>query len=100
MSELYTQIYGTLDLLFARLKPKMKPEPADLHGKTAIVTGASSGIGLSAATSFASYGARVVLACRDLNKAQAAKATILKSVHDAEVEIMQLDVGSLSSVKA
>ena len=39
-----------------------------LHGRTAVVTGANSGVGLAAAQLLAGYGVRVVLACRDKGK--------------------------------
>jgi NAD(P)-dependent dehydrogenase (short-subunit alcohol dehydrogenase family) len=71
----------------------------DLHGRLAIVTGASSGIGLEAARVLARHGARVVLACRDADKARDAQAQIRASAPDTPVQVQQLDLASLASVR-
>src|SRR6202008_170506 len=55
------------------------PDPKDLHGKTAIVTGASRGIGLAAAQALAAAGANVVLTSRKQDAADAAAAQIVGS---------------------
>lgn len=67
----------------------------DLAGRTAVVTGASAGIGLITARELAGAGARVVLAVRDTGKgAQVARAMA------GDTEVRQLDVSSLDSVRA
>lgn len=66
-----------------------------LDGRTIIVTGANSGIGLEAARVFAAKGAHVVLAVRDEIKGQAAAATISGST-----EVRHLDLADLRSVRA
>ncbi|KAG9088774.1 hypothetical protein FS749_001909 [Ceratobasidium sp. UAMH 11750] len=73
---------------------------ADLHGKTAIVTGANSGIGYECARSLASMGARVVLACRNENKGEEAMRNIVASTGNDAVEMEILDCGSFDSVRA
>jgi NAD(P)-dependent dehydrogenase (short-subunit alcohol dehydrogenase family) len=71
----------------------------DLTGKTIVVTGGNSGIGYEAALVLAGKRARVILACRDLAKAQAAVDGI-RAVHpNAAVEAMPLDLASLDSVR-
>jgi NAD(P)-dependent dehydrogenase (short-subunit alcohol dehydrogenase family) len=70
----------------------------DLTGKVIIVTGANSGIGFEAAKEFARKGAQTILACRSLEKAQAALAEIQAEFPNAPVEVMQLDLASQKSV--
>jgi NAD(P)-dependent dehydrogenase (short-subunit alcohol dehydrogenase family) len=65
----------------------------DLTGRTAVVTGANSGLGLETARMLAEAGARVLMACRNLAKAEGAAARV---GHGAEV--VALDLGSLTSV--
>jgi len=72
----------------------------DLSGKTIIVTGGNSGIGYEAADQLAAHGAHVVLACRDVQKAQTAAETIRSRHLAAAIEIMELDLASLASVRA
>jgi NAD(P)-dependent dehydrogenase (short-subunit alcohol dehydrogenase family) len=67
----------------------------DQSGRTAIVTGANSGIGLVAARELARAGARVIMACRDDAKATAAASDI-----GDNVEVAVLDLASLASVRA
>ena len=71
----------------------------DLTGKIAIVTGANSGTGYEATRALASKGATVVMACRNLEKAEAAAEKIRTKVPEAKLEIIQLDLSDLSSVK-
>ena len=72
----------------------------DLSGKTIVVTGGNSGIGYEAGLGFAKKRASVVLACRSLEKAQAAAARIADESKNAAVEVMELDLSSLASVRA
>ena len=72
----------------------------DQSGRTAIVTGANSGLGLITARELARAGARVVLACRDTEKGGSAVAEIQAAAPGATVELEALDLGSLESVRA
>ena len=74
-------------------------EGVDLHGKLAIVTGASTGLGLETARALASVGAHVVLAGRDATRIDAAIATVRERVPDAHLEPGALDLTSLDSVR-
>src|ERR1700726_1667313 len=66
----------------------------DLTVRTAIVTGANSGIGRAGARALAGAGARVVLAVRDVDKGQLAAATM-----GGDTEVRRLDLASLESVR-
>ena len=67
-------------------------------GRTAVVTGASSGLGLVTASVLAGHGATVILACRDLAKAERAADRIRAGSPGASVRVLQLDLASLASV--
>lgn len=71
-----------------------------LAGKTALVTGANSGLGLETARALAARGAHVVLACRGAAKAEQAMSLIRTRVADAQLEFLALDLSDLASVKA
>ena len=74
-------------------------ELPDLSGRTALVTGANSGIGLRAAEALAAAGARVLMGCRDPSKAARALADLLDAHPDAEAEVIQLDLADLAAVE-
>ncbi len=74
--------------------------PPDLSGRIALVTGASSGLGLEAARGLALVGARVLLACRSPERGERAAADILAADSGATLELVELDLASLASVRA
>lgn len=70
--------------------------------KTIIITGANSGLGFEATKQIAEQGSdyRLIMACRNLSKAQAAREAILKTVPDAQIDCLPLDTSSLAAVRA
>jgi NAD(P)-dependent dehydrogenase (short-subunit alcohol dehydrogenase family) len=72
----------------------------DQSRRTAVVTGANSGLGLITARELARAGAHVVLACRNLEKGESALADVKSEVPSADVELAALDLSSLESVRS
>lgn len=72
----------------------------DQSGKTIMVTGANSGLGLEVAKVLAARGARVLLACRDKAKADAAIALIRHETPGADLAFVPLDQGDPASIRA
>lgn len=72
----------------------------DLSGKLALITGGASGLGLETARAMAAKGAQIVIAARDMEKGEAAMTAIHAFVPDAQIEVMELDLADLDSVRA
>lgn len=72
----------------------------DLHGRAAVVTGANGGLGFETARELARKGALVVMAVRNIAKAAIARDEIAREIPKASLELVQLDLGSLASVRA
>ena len=67
----------------------------DQSGRTVVITGANSGLGLETAKALAAAGARVVMAVRNTSKGEGEAARLA-----GEIEVSELDLGDLSSVRA
>jgi len=72
----------------------------DQAGRTILVTGANSGLGLRSAEALASRGARVLMGCRNQEKAAVALETVKNAAADAAPEVMPLDLADLDDVRA
>ena len=71
----------------------------DQNGKVVIVTGGNSGIGYEAALALAGKNAQVILTARSMDKGEAAARKIREKYSQANVEVMQLDLADLKSVR-
>ncbi len=70
-----------------------------LDGKVSIITGSNTGIGFETALDFAKRGARVIMACRDMKKAEKAAQQIIQLTGNKNVECEHLDLADLDSVR-
>src|SRR3954453_18278349 len=89
-----------------RVQPDVFGSPSALHSdprmpatQTVVVTGASSGIGFQTALHFVRGGARVAMACRNLDKAERALSQIRNAVPGASALVLPLDVSAMESVR-
>ncbi|XP_038649015.1 retinol dehydrogenase 11-like [Scyliorhinus canicula] len=73
--------------------------PVDLNGKTAIVTGANTGIGRYIAQDLARRNARVILACRSLERGRRAEQEIRRRTGNNNVHLRIVDTSSMESVR-
>lgn len=70
-----------------------------LAGKTVLITGGNSGIGKATAKILAVKGARIILACRDVLKAEEVAKVLRKECGNKQIEVMHLDLASFKSIK-
>uniref|UniRef100_A0A8C6SYS5 Retinol dehydrogenase 12, like n=1 Tax=Neogobius melanostomus TaxID=47308 RepID=A0A8C6SYS5_9GOBI len=73
--------------------------PQRLDGKTVVITGANTGIGKEAAIDLAKRGARVIMACRDMERGQAALKEVVESSANENVACMKLDLSDTKSIR-
>jgi NAD(P)-dependent dehydrogenase (short-subunit alcohol dehydrogenase family) len=71
----------------------------DQSGRTVLITGANSGLGLCSAEALASHGARVLMACRNAEKASVARDQVAEVATGPAPEVVPLDLADLSSVE-
>lgn len=72
----------------------------DLEGKTFLVTGANDGLGLCMTRAMVEKGARVLMACRNVEKAHAARRDLLADRPRAALDVVAIDLAALESVRA
>ncbi len=71
----------------------------DQSGRVVIVTGANSGLGYQTTLMLAAKGARVLMACRSLQRGNQAKEDIVKALPHAQLEVIDLDLADLESLR-
>ncbi|GAB1597692.1 retinol dehydrogenase 14-like [Argonauta hians] len=93
-------MWSSFKMIFQRVKMNNCPET--LEGKTVLITGANTGLGKHTALECAKRNARVIMACRNLEKAESAAKEIrdeTKDCGDSEVVVHQLDLSSFKSIR-
>lgn len=99
----FLDLQGALaNLLFGRLLPDLQPAHNHLSGKTALVTGANSGIGLAIVKGLVARGCIVFMGCRSEAKAATAREEVLQ-LHPASserVHPIKLDTSDLESIQS
>lgn len=73
---------------------------SDQSNKIIVITGASSGLGKEATKVLAKKNATIIMAVRNVKKGEIVAAEIRTEVPDAKIEVLQMDLGSLKSIKA
>lgn len=81
----------------ARMSRWTTADIPDQTGRTFVVTGANSGLGLQSTRALTDAGARVIMACRDTGRAETARAGL---AHPDRAEVVELDLADLESVHA
>lgn len=71
----------------------------NLNGKNIIVTGGNSGLGFEAVKALSNKGAKVILACRNIEKGEQAKKSILEFDNKANIIVSKLDIADLDSIR-
>ncbi|KAI4871240.1 hypothetical protein NFI96_019763 [Prochilodus magdalenae] len=83
------------------LRNLFRPWSSDvkLHGKTVLITGANTGIGKETAIDLAKRGARIIMACRDMEKAEAALKEVIEASGNQNVVTRKLDLSDSKSIR-
>jgi len=101
LTTVFTGIAGLIAIAYIIRQYLIKSceSKARLDGKVAIVTGSNTGCGKWTAIDLAKRGARVIMACRSVERGEAALMEVKKISGSNDVYFMQLDLASLESVK-
>lgn len=91
--------YSRVGFLLRRHWWPADPPPGSLAGRTAVVTGANSGLGKAAAAGLAGLGARVYLVVRDAARGERARAELAGGLPSADLRVRCCDVSSLADVR-
>jgi retinol dehydrogenase-12/retinol dehydrogenase-13 len=100
ISFLYNRVHPIVpcdDLLWLRGGGRRDMKP--MTGKTAVITGPTSGIGMEIAVRLAGLGANLVLGCRDTAKGKAVATSLPGGPDSPSIEVVQVDLASRKSVE-
>jgi len=92
-------LIGFTNLGYRWHKRRWKPLAVSLHGRTVVVTGATSGLGRAAASQLADLGARVILVGRDPDKAEATRREIVATTGNDSIAVALADLSLLADVR-
>jgi NAD(P)-dependent dehydrogenase (short-subunit alcohol dehydrogenase family) len=70
-----------------------------MQEKTILITGANSGLGKATAEALAKQGHHIILACRNIHKAEAARLEIIEKISDAKIDIVWADFSCLNNIR-
>lgn len=79
---------------------RSQPPTTSMEGRTVVITGANSGIGLETSVALAAAGARIVMGCRNPTTAAAAVDEVRRRSGNGQVETRPLDLADLGRVRA
>ena len=100
---LEVSVVGSFSALGIRARRRLyawqEPQPDALHGRTLVITGPTSGLGLAATKHFADLGARVVLVARDPSKLEALRTSLEERHGEDRFPTVVADMGELASVR-
>lgn len=85
--------------LYAQYTCGIYKEKTKMDGKTVIITGCTSGIGKETARELAKRGARVIMACRNIDAAEEIKNEIIEATKNENVVVKKLDLSSFASIR-
>ena len=71
-----------------------------MHGKIVVITGCTNGIGKETAREFARLGAHVIMACRDLPRAENLARQLIQETQNPNVHAMECDLASFQSIRS
>jgi NAD(P)-dependent dehydrogenase (short-subunit alcohol dehydrogenase family) len=70
-----------------------------MSGKTVLITGANSGIGKESTLDIAKRGARIIMACRNMEEGEKVAAEVKEETGNTDIKVKALDLASLASVR-
>jgi retinol dehydrogenase-13 len=92
-------LVGTLAVSRSYLSGEKYEGKEEMYGKTVVITGANRGLGKETARELAKRGARVILACKDMQMCSKVKEELKSTTFNKNIECMECDLASLKSIR-